>query len=146
MLDARDIDEAADDHAIVVDENVFAVAAVREVDVGDDFVAQEKPMQASQSSVIVDAGDIAVRVHRAEAGLAVVCVQDREAAVSVPQHPMNETRAPVDAFTTPMRSLGIVAAGDVLAPVGREPGIRRGETRAGEDLKVPSLRRIQPYS
>ena len=85
VLDARDIDEATRDQALVVDESVVAaVDAVGEVYVGDDSVAQEEPMIASQSSVDVDAADIATRVHRAQGRRAVVHVQSRKVAVSGP--------------------------------------------------------------
>src|SRR6516164_1860070 len=98
-------------------------------------------MLASQSSVIVDAGDIAARVHRAQGRLAVVHIQGREAAVSVPQYPMNETRsdgmkgASTRAYAELSSTYGVFAARHVLAPVGRQPGIRSVKAGAGEDLK-----------
>lgn len=143
VFDLRDVEEAAGDQAAVVDVRIVAVGAVWEVDGGDDTVAEEEAMLASQSSVIVDTSDIAARVHRAQARLAVVHVKSGEGPITFPQHSMNKTRSDhmLEASTRTIAKLSstyaVVAARDVLAPVRREPGVRRIEVGAGEDLKGP---------
>src|SRR5262249_61736356 len=69
VLDACDIVEAAGNHPIVVDHSVVAgLAGVGEVDLDDDSVAEEEPMNETWGDVDGRAGGMADRRRSAHGG------------------------------------------------------------------------------